>query len=340
MAGAFGLTRINSQFLPSIEVPNITITVVWSGASAEDIEINIIEALEPEVRFLDQVKEIRSVAQEGIAVINIELVQSADMQKAEGDVEQAVDAVSTLPEGAEDPKDYAWQISTKALPNYPFQDHFRRSLSNICQTDQRRFVKRWIDRVTFSGVRNEELWIEVRPEALRRLDLTIAEISQRVAQSSRDMPSGTLSGSIERQVRALADAETPGSLGAIEVKSLSSGEKVYLRDIAAISERFDDNAPTGYRNGVRSIQISVLRASSADTLISSAILEDYLVRLQPTLPATLNITKYDVRADRLVERITLLLRNGIGGLAIVLIVLFIFLNARIAIWVAVGIRWP
>ncbi|MBZ0217298.1 MAG: efflux RND transporter permease subunit, partial [Fimbriimonadaceae bacterium] len=95
LAGAFGLTRINSQFLPSVEIPNITITVVWSGASADDIATNIIAAIEPEVRFLDQVKELRSVAREGVAVINIELNQGADMQKAEGDVEQAVDAVTT-----------------------------------------------------------------------------------------------------------------------------------------------------------------------------------------------------------------------------------------------------
>ncbi|MBZ0218453.1 MAG: efflux RND transporter permease subunit, partial [Fimbriimonadaceae bacterium] len=189
----------------------------------------------------------------------------------------------------------------------------------------------------FNGMRDEEIWVEVRPEALRRLDLTLAGISREISQNSRDMPSGTLEGSVERQVRALADAETPETIGAIEVKSLSSGEKVFLRDIAGIGGRFDENAPTGHQNGERAIEISVLRALTADTLRSAAILDNYLKNIRPTLPSTLKLNKYDVRSDRLVERINLLLRNGLGGLAIVLVVLFVFLNARIAIWVAVGI---
>lgn len=337
LAGVFGLTRINSQFLPSVEIPNITVTVVWSGASAEDIATNIISAIEPEVRFLDQVKELRSVAREGIAVINIELNQGSDMQKAEGDVEQAVDAVTTLPEGAEEPK------ITRA--NF-YEGVSKLSLSGpFSETSLRQFAKQLrdglltagIDRVTFSGMRDEEIWVEVRPEALRRLDLTLGTISQVIAQNSRDMPSGTLEGTVERQVRALADAETPETISGIEVKSLSSGEKVYLRDIAEIEARFDDNAPTGHQNGVRSIELSIQRALSADTLRSSAILDTYLENIRPTLPPTLILNQYDVRADGLQERISLLLRNGIGGLAIVLIVLFVFLNARIAIWVAVGI---
>ncbi len=337
LAGVFGLMRMKSQFLPSIEIPFIVITVPWSGASAEDVASNIIEAIDPEVRFLDQVEEVRSIAQEGGAVITIELVQGADMQKAEGDVEQAVDSVTTLPEDAEDPKitraNFYEGIAKLALSGAFSEASLKRFAKQIRDD----LLDAGIDRVTFSGMRDEEIWVEVRPEALRRLNLTLNEISQRISESSRDMPSGTLDGSMERQVRALADAETPETIGTIEIKSLPSGEKVYLRDISEISDRFDDRAPTGHQNGERSIEISVMRVASADTLRSSAILEKYLEGLIPSLPATLKLTQYDVRAARLVDRISLLLRNGIGGLAIVLAVLFVFLNARIALWVAVGI---
>jgi len=337
IGGIFGLTRINTQFLPTIEIPNVTVTVVWSGASAEDVEANIIAAIEPEVRFIDDVREVRSVAQEGIAVINIELNQGADMQKAEAEVERAVDLITTLPDDSEDPKvtrSTHFEGIAKLALSGPFSEVALKQFAKQIRDD---LLNAGIDRVTFSGVRDEEIWVEVRPEALRRLDLTLTDISRRIAESSRDMPSGTLRGDVERQVRALASAETPKTLATMEIKSLPSGEKVYLRDIAEISNRFDDRAPTGYQDGVRAIEIAVKRATSADTLRSAAILDEYLERIRPTLPSTLKITKYEVRADRLVERINLLVRNGLGGLAIVLVVLFVFLNARIAFWVAVGI---
>ena len=119
--------------------------------------------------------------------------------------------------------------------------------------------------------------------------------------------------------------------------SRATGEKVRLRDIATIEDTFDRDQPTGYRNGERAIELYVQRTAQADTLKTARRLDEYLTEVLPTLPASLTVTKYEIRADRLVERIMLLVKNGAGGLALVLIILFVFLNARIAFWVAVGI---
>jgi multidrug efflux pump subunit AcrB len=90
IAGLYSVFKTNTQFFPTIEVPSITVTVVWPGASASDVEANILDAVEPELRFLDDVEEVRSVAREGAGTVSIEFTAQADMQKALADAQQAV----------------------------------------------------------------------------------------------------------------------------------------------------------------------------------------------------------------------------------------------------------
>ena len=102
-AGALSLTRMNTQFFPDFGIDIVTVSVVWSGASAEDMENNVIKALEAEVRFLDGVGKVTSSAREGWAGVYVEYEAGADMQAALGAVESAVSKVTTLPEGSERP---------------------------------------------------------------------------------------------------------------------------------------------------------------------------------------------------------------------------------------------
>ena len=102
--GVFALGRINTQFFPTIEIPNVTITVAWPGASAEDIETNILQIIEPEVRFIDGVTKMDAYSREGSGTISLEFDRNADMQKATGDVESAVQSIGNLPEDSEAPK--------------------------------------------------------------------------------------------------------------------------------------------------------------------------------------------------------------------------------------------
>ncbi|MCC2113501.1 MAG: efflux RND transporter permease subunit, partial [Hyphomicrobiales bacterium] len=193
-------------------------------------------------------------------------------------------------------------------------------------------------RVTFEGIRDEEIVITVPERELRRLDLTLSQIADRLAENTRDVPSGNIEGTVEKQIRALSPAgQSSSDFGQIEVKALTSGETIRLRDIASIRRDFDDNAPSGFADGERAIELTIWRTPAQDTLKTNAILDKFLAEVEPTLPPTLEIVKYEVRADRLKERIMLLVKNGAGGLVIVITVLFIFLSGRIALWVAAGI---
>ncbi len=335
--GIFSIGRINTQFFPTIEIKVIRIVYTWAGASAEDVESNILQIVEPEVRYLEGVDKITSSAREGSGTIVLEYDAATDMQKAQGDLETAAKAVTNLPEDVDSPTFVRAAFFDRVARLAITGDVPEAALRIYAKKIREDLIARGIDKVSFVGLRDAELQAEIPERELRRLGLTVADISRKIAANSRDLPSGQVKGSVEKQLRALANVESVKSLGNVEVKAFATGEKVNLRDIASLSRGFDKDQPQGYSTGTKAIQLTVERAETADTLVTAKIFEDYLNEIKGTLPPGIHLKKYDVRANALVERIMLLVRNGLGGLALVVAILFIFLNARIAFWVAMGI---
>ena len=337
LLGLYALTRLNTQFFPTINIPNITVTVPWPGASADDVESNILDALEPELRFLDDVDEVTSIAREGSAAINMEFNADADMQKALADVEQAVSSVTTLPEDSEEPlvkRITMFEPVADISVSGPFREDVIKTYAKQIRDG---LLAVGIDRVTFSGLRDEEIWVRVRDYDLRRLRLTPGDIAQKIKQNTRDLPSGTLEGDLEVQLRSISERKTPEKIAEIEVRSQATGEKVRLRDIAEIETKFDKDADIGLQESGQAVELKVFRTLSADTLETMAIMNAYLDKVIPTLPPTLKVERYNVRGKFVVQRLGILVKNGLSGLVLVLAVLFLFLNMRIAFWVAAGI---
>ena len=337
LVGVFAIAKLNRQFFPNIDVPTITVNVVWPGASADDTETNILDVLEPELRFLDDVYEVTSVAREGGAVISIEFNAGADLQKAQSDIEQAVGRVTTLPETSERPiisRVTLFDSVAKIAISGPFSEQV---LKTYAKQFRDGLLDKGIDRVTLSGARDEEVWISIRDADLRRLGLTLEGISRLVRENTLDVPAGRLDGAAEMQLRSRAERKTPEAIGEIEIKSAATGERVLLKDIASVDTRFDRDGKIGIFKGERAIELQVQRSLTADTLVTMRLMNEYLDAIRPTLPPTMKIEVYDIAGKLVVQRIGILVENGIQGLALVLLTLFIFLNVRIAFWVAMGI---
>ncbi len=335
--GIFAIARINTQFFPTVDREEISITVAWTGASAEDIEKNIIELIEPEVRYISGVDNMTSYAREGSGSISLEFVAGTDMEQAAADVDTAVGTVTNLPEDADTPEvskqpffDRVARLSISGqVPESTLRIHAKKIRDDL--------IERGIDRISMVGMRDVEYKVQIDERELRRVGLSISDVSQSISRNSRDTPSGQLKAGVEKQIRALAEINSPDSLRNIEIRSFASGEKVLLGDIATITQGYEDGQSRGFANGDPAIQITVERAINADTLKTAQILDTYLAEIENNLPAGITLQKYEVRADSLVERISLLFWNGVFGLVLVVGMLFIFLNARIAFWVAVGI---
>lgn len=335
--GLFSLLKLNTQFFPTIEVPTITVTIVWPGASASDVEENILDALEPELRFLDDIDEVRSVAREGAGTVTMEFAGAADMQKALSDVEQAVSSVTTFPEDSEEPVIHRFTFFegvARLVLSGPYDEQILKAEAKKIRDG---LLSAGIDKVTIEASRDEEIWVRIREGDLQRLDLTLADVATRIRDETRDLPSGILEGAIEMQLRSLAERRTPEKIGEIEVRAAGTGEKVFLRDIADIETRFERDQAIGYHGADQAMELNVQRSLGADTLATMRIMNAYLESVRPSLPEGMALEAFEVRGKFVQQRLGILILNGIQGLVLVLVILFIFLDARIAFWVAAGI---
>lgn len=336
LSGLVSTFIINKQFFPDFGIDIVVITVEWPGATAEDVDNNIVAAIEPEVRFLDGVKSVTANAYEGLASINVEFHPGHDMQQGHADVEQAVSQVMTLPEESERPKvrrAIRYDTVMRLVLSGPYPEA---ALKVVAKRIRDELLELGIDQVDLFGVRDEEIWVEVDEATLRRIDLDLGDIADRIAATSQDLPSGELAGG-ERQIRSLGLLRSAEAMQAIEVRALPDGRKLLLGQIARVSEAFETGTTTARRNGNPAVEIHVQRAVNADSLEIAARVREYLTGVRETLPGNLVLETYDREADYIRQRIDVLVYNGAGGLALVLILLFVVLNGRVALWVAAGI---
>ena len=337
VAGAYSLSKLNTQFFPDFGLDIVSIRVDWPGASTGDVEANIVEAIEPEIRFLDGVDLVTSYATEGVGRVVVEYEAGTDMQSALSEAESALQQIAILPEDSERPvirRIIRYDTIVRLVLSGPYSEAILKRQAKRMRDE---LLAAGIDRVTFFGARDEEIRVEIEPRVLRQLDLTPAAVAARIGASNRDIPSGNLEGSVEKQLRSVGLQTTSRDLGNIEIRSLDDGQKIYLRDIATLSEAFDERAPIGLRNGQPAIELHVQRSPNADALEVGKIVDRYLVEAGGNYPPQLRIEQYDAQGDLIKQRIQILMNNGITGLALVMLVLLVFLNGRTAFWVAAGI---
>ncbi|GIS86835.1 MAG: hypothetical protein CM1200mP17_14030 [Woeseia sp.] len=201
--GIYGLSQLKRQLMPDFGLELITIQVEWPGASAEDIETNVINAIEPEVRFINGVKEVNAIAFESRGKVQIFFNQTVSMSKALTDVQSAVSRISTFPTEIEKPiitqtiqRDEVSRIDISG----PFSEKTLKFFARQMRDD---LINLGLANVEFEGARDQEIWIEIPSDNLRELDLSLQEISSSLASASIDIPSGSInSGGVSRQIRS------------------------------------------------------------------------------------------------------------------------------------------
>ena len=211
---------------------------------------------------------MRATSFEGSASIVIEFEAGADMQSALSSVEAAVSRITTLPVDSQKPeikRIIRYETITRLLlsgqmPEVALKAHAKRFRDDL--------LSRGIDKVDLIGSRNEEIWVEAREQTLRRLDLTLADISEQIGTTSVDLPSGNIGQGL-RQVRSLGLLTDANSLGGVEVKAFDDGRKIYLRDIAEVKEAFDDGDAIVLREDKTAIELHIMRALDSCLLYTS-----------------------------------------------------------------------
>ncbi len=338
LGGAFALTKLNTQFFPSFELDFVQVRVVWTGASAEDIERGITDPLEQDLRTVDGIRNMTSTSALGVASITLEFEAGTDMTLALEQVKDRVDQQRNLPEAAETP------VVTRIVRYEPVARLLISGLDNIQDLRilgrqfERELLDRGIARVEFSGLPEDEMAIQGPAASLYATDLTLGDIAQRIEGLSRDIPAGSAGrADTARQLRSLDQRRDIIAFEELPLRADPELGLLRLGQIADIERRPRDGQVSVSVGGKPALEMQLMRTETGDSLEAARILEEWLQEVRPVLPPGVSLEMIDAFWELLFERITLLLKNGAGGLLLVLGILFLFLNRHVAVRVALGI---
>jgi multidrug efflux pump subunit AcrB len=337
IAGLVALTRLNTQFFPTTDIPSITIQVNWPGASARDLMEGVLDVVEPEVRFIDGVDKVSSYAVEGTVRITLEFRDRTDMTRALNDVEARMSGITTLPLEAERPVITRLQFFESVASILVSGTADEGAIQDAAKRVRDQLLSSGVDRATFTGKRRQEIVVDLPPQVLRQLDLTPRDIADRLAVVSQNQPLGTLQGTAEATLRAEGRKPTADGVASITLRAWENGARVQIRDVAVVRESFAEGGLRVASGDNTAILINVQRAMTADTLRAMAATTRTVEAFQRSAPSNINLQLFDIQANIVSQRIELLVSNAWQGFLVVVIVLVIFLNVRVAFWVAVGV---
>ncbi len=337
IAGTFALLKLNTQFFPTFHLELITINVPWPSASAEDVERSIINPLELELRNVDHLKKMSSKATVGDADITLEFKQGTDMSLALEQVKERVAQVRNLPEDSEEPQITRvenFERIAKLLITGPNLKELRPRIHQM----ERELLDRGIAKVTVTGLPEEEIAIQIPSARLAELNRSLTNIADKVAALSKDLPAGTVGrGQFATQLRSLDQRRSIKEFEKLPIITGQDGRVLRLGDIAIIERQPRENEVKVFVNSHPAVEMTLYRSETTNALHSAKVLQQWLKVTRPTLPKSVNIQVYYKVWQHIQERINLLLKNGLTGLILIIIILFLFLNSRVAFWACVGI---
>ena len=336
VAGLAAMPNMRAQFFPDVVVDDIRVTVTWSGAGAEDVDAGIIQVLEPTLLAIDGVDESSSRAREGSAYIRLEFEPGWNMAQALDDVQAAVDSVSNLPDAAEDPNvsGGGWRdrVTDVVITGPVGIDQLARFSDEMVA----RLFQEGVTRTTIQGVVAPQTVVEVKTADLVRYDVTMAQIAQAIAGEAEASPAGNVASGAAR-IRAGVEKRSADEIEAIVLRSELDGATLTVGDVATVRVEGVDRARTFFVGDNPAVTVRVDRNAAGDAIGIQRTVEQVAERMMTTLPQGVSIGLVRTRAELITGRLNILMENGAMGLVLVLITLFLFLNARTALWVAAGI---
>ena len=339
IGGYLFIQNIKQEVFPQFQVDMVRISVVYPGASPEEIETGILLAIEDAISGVDGVDEIRSLAQEGMGEVMVDAMNGVEMQVLTNDLQQQVDRITTFPEDAEEPQIKALALRRRGITLALFGQTEERVLHKLSEQFRQRLLQDPdITQVELTGVRPLEISIEVSQKNLRRYHLTIGEIAQRISKASVELPGGSIKTAAgEILIRMKSRKDVGQDFARIPVIATPDGSEVLLGDIATINDGYEDNDYSATYNGMPAVLIDVYSVGSQTPIQISKSVQQYIEQINPELPKGIKAEVLHDSSKSYEQRIDLLLRNSAVGLLLVFMTLALFLELRLAFWVMMGI---
>ncbi|MGB2928953.1 MAG: efflux RND transporter permease subunit [Desulfobacterales bacterium] len=339
LGGLYLGIRIKKEIFPYFELDLVRITVPYPGASPQEVERGIILAIEEAVQGLEGVNEVRASAREGSGTVTVEMIEGENLQKLTQDIQSEVDRIRSFPEEAEEPQVVIVSRKRYVVSLALYGDQSEGVLREYAEYLRDRLIQQPdITQVELTGVRNYEISVEIPQDTLRTYNLTLEEVAMLIRRTSVELPGGavkTPGGDVLVRVKERKDYGH--EFGKIPIITANDGTQVLLEDIADIKDGFEETDNAATYNGKSTVMIEVFRVGDQTPVSVSNAVKHVVAEVNQELPPGMSIVLRNDRSDIYRQRMALLIKNGCIGLGLVFILLALFLEARLAFWVALGI---
>ncbi|MBN2450670.1 MAG: efflux RND transporter permease subunit, partial [Lentisphaeria bacterium] len=337
IVGLASLPHLRRETMPDFAPREIEVRIPYPGAAAEEVEEAVGRRVEDALDDVSHVDEIRCDSREGLSITVVEMAEEGDFQTFFNDVERGIDAIDDFPEGVEDPvieelgrTDLVLGVLVSGPLSVP-------DLKACSEDLKERMREAGLALIDIEGFSDRQLRVALSEPALRRTGLTVPMVAEAIAAQSRDMPLGTIeTREMDILLRLDEHRRTPRELETLVVWAGPEGAEVRLAEIATVEDTFETEEEKITMDGRRCALLKVSKTSTEDTIRVARRAKAFLEaerRRQPQL----NLTITQDQSLILVDRLGMLISNGMQGLVLVFLVMWVFFHIRVSFWVAMGL---
>ncbi|QIQ86953.1 efflux RND transporter permease subunit [Erythrobacter sp.] len=339
VAGAISIQQVPTKVFPEFALGAVQVEVEYRGASPGEIEESVIRPIEEKIEAVEGVDEITATAAEGLGIVTAQLKQGVSASQKVDEIQAEVNRITSLPERAERPQVSELTNRQRVVELLIHGDAPPASLKEIAYRFEDELAAREaISLVQVSGVRDDEISVEVSKDALRAYGLSLPEIAQRIGANSVDLPAGDVETEgedillrVEEQNYSRVDFED------IVLLANRDGAQVRLGDIATVTDGFRDSGLVTRYRGEPAAAVQVFRVGDEQALDIAAEVESYIAEAEASLPPGVSVDIWQNEANELRSRLSLLIESAVLGAILVVVTLALFLDLRVAFWVSFGI---
>ncbi len=339
ISGIIAVVQIKEEIFPEFSADIISVSVPYLGAAPEEVEEGICIRIEEAIASLTGIKRITSTASEGLGVVNVQLLKGTSARELLDDVKTRVDTIDTFPEEAEKPIIQEIIIRNQVLSvavSGPVDEWTLKRLAEQVRDELASLPG--ITQVELAKARPYEVSIEISEEALRRYGFSFDQVAQAVRRSSLDLPGGSVkTAGGEILLRTKGQAYVGEEFRQLVLLSLQDGTRILLGDVAQVVDGFAETDESSRFDGQPSLLVQVFRVGEQSALDISSTVHQYVEDRQTQIPEGIELTIWQDDSRVLRSRLDLLMKNGLAGLALVVITLTLFLRLGLAFWVSLGI---
>ncbi|MCP4589759.1 MAG: efflux RND transporter permease subunit [bacterium] len=340
VGGAVSSRALVTETYPEFSLDRISIEAIYPGASPEEVERGVCTKIEEAIEGLVGIKKTWSSSSENRGLVMVELLEGvADPRLTMLDIKDRVDRIETFPPEVERPVFEEVLIRDQVINVALYGRASERTLKEwAVEIKDDLLAGGLVSQVVLTGVRDYEIAIQVSREALLQYGLSLADVSAVVARNCLDVPAGTLRTDREElTLRTTGQRYTAREFEDLVVIARPDGTMIQLRQLATVSDGFADDPRSGRFQGHPAVVLQVFKTPAQDTATISAAVRDYVEQKQAELPSGLHLDVWGDAAREVDARIAMLLKNAAWGMVLVLVVLSLILDLRVAFFVAVGI---